>query len=75
MGKNWLIAVLVGVLLIFIAGMIYWFLHPQLTLTLEDVMDAKYTGKNVSTDVVEITDTACNSDIRCVEAYSTVEAN
>ena len=55
--------------------MIYWFLHPQLTLTLEDVMDAKYTGKNVSTDVVEITDTACNSDIRCVEAYSTVEAN
>ncbi|MFJ6001281.1 hypothetical protein [Arthrobacter sp. NPDC092385] len=55
--------------------MIYWFTHPQLTLTLEDVMDAGYTGKDVTTDVVEITDTACNSDIKCVEAYSTAEAN
>jgi hypothetical protein len=75
MGKNWMIAVLVGVSLICVAGMIYWFLHPQLTLTLEDVMDAEYTGKDVTTDVVEITDTACNSDIKCVEAYSTAEAN
>jgi hypothetical protein len=75
MGKNWIIAVLVGVPLIFVASMIYWFLHPQLTLTLENVMDAEYTGKNVITDVVEITDTACTSDIKCVEAYSTAQAN
>ncbi|MEG9248154.1 hypothetical protein V6S67_08655 [Arthrobacter sp. Soc17.1.1.1] len=75
MGKNWIIAVLVGVPLMLVAGMIYWFLHPQLTLTLEDVMDAEYTGKDVTTDVVEITDTACNSDIKCAEAYSTAEAN
>ncbi|MHA7239105.1 hypothetical protein [Arthrobacter sp. TMS1-12-1] len=39
-----------GVPLIFIQGMIYLFLHPQLTLILDDVMDAEYTGKEASVD-------------------------
>ncbi|WP_152916206.1 hypothetical protein [Arthrobacter sp. RIT-PI-e] len=75
MGKKWLIAVLVGVPLIFVATMIYWLLHPQLTLTLRDLMEFEDTGKDVTTEVVEITDSACGADIGCVEAYSTAEAN
>ncbi|WP_299169311.1 hypothetical protein [uncultured Arthrobacter sp.] len=75
MGKKWLIAVLVGVPLVFVAGIIYLFLHPQLTLTLEDVMEAEYTGKDVTTEVTEITDLACGAEVGCVEAYSTAEAN
>ena len=74
MGKKWLIAVLVGVPLVFVAGIIYLFLHPQLTLTLEDVMEAEYTGKDVTTEVTEITDLACGAEVGCVEAYSTAEA-
>lgn len=75
MGKKWLIAVLVGVPLIFIAGMLYLVLHPQLTLTLKDLMEAEYTGKDVTTEVTEITDSACGAEVGCVEAYSTAEAN
>lgn len=75
MGRKWIVAVLLGMPLVFGAGMIYFLMHPQLTLTLEDVMDAEYTGKDITTDVVEITDTACGSDITCVEAYSTGEAD
>lgn len=75
MGKKWLVAVLVGVPLVFVAGIIYWFLHPQLTLTLEDFMENGYTGKDVTTEVVEITDAACGPEIKCVEAYSTAEAD
>lgn len=75
MGRKEIVAVLVGVPLILVVGMAYLLLHPQPTLTLEDVMDAEYTGKDITTDVVEITDTACGSEINCVEAYSTAEAN
>ncbi|KNC18338.1 hypothetical protein AC792_12645 [Arthrobacter sp. RIT-PI-e] len=64
-----------GVPLIFVATMIYWLLHPQLTLTLRDLMEFEDTGKDVTTEVVEITDSACGADIGCVEAYSTAEAN
>ena len=75
MGRKLITAVLVGVPLIFVAGIIYWFLHPQLTLTLEDLMEAEYTGKDVTTEVTEITDSACGPDLDCIEAYSTAEAN
>lgn len=76
MGKKWLIAVLVGVPLIVVAGLIYLLSHPQLTLTLEDLLlEAEYSGKDVTTDVVEITDSVCGSEVSCVEAYSTAEAN
>ncbi|GAA1117559.1 hypothetical protein [Arthrobacter flavus] len=75
MGKKWLIAVLVGVPLLFVAGIIYWFMHPQLTLTLEDLMEAEYSGKDVTTEVIEITDSVCGSEVSCLEAYSTAEAN
>ena len=66
MGKKWLIAALVGIPLIFVAGMIHWFLHPQLTLTLEDLMEAEYSGNDVTTEVTEITDSACGAEIGCV---------
>ncbi|WDF35092.1 hypothetical protein PTW37_16445 (plasmid) [Arthrobacter agilis] len=76
MGKKSLIAVLVGVPLLFVAGMLYLVLHPQLTLTLEDLLlEAEYAGKDVTTEVVEITDSACGAEVDCVEAYSTAEAN
>ncbi|WP_146067400.1 hypothetical protein [Arthrobacter sp. SX1312] len=75
MGRHWINAGLVGVPRIFVAGIISLFLHPQLTLTLEDVMDGEYTGNDVTTDVVEITGTTYGSEIKCVETYSTAEAH
>ncbi|MGV8858188.1 hypothetical protein [Rhodoglobus sp.] len=48
---------------------------PQSVLTLGDVMDSQYDAPDVTTDVAEITDTACGSGLDCVEAYSTAEAD
>lgn len=51
------------------------FVDPQSNLTLNDVMNAQYDAPDVTTDVMEITDTACDSALDCVEAYSTAEAD
>ncbi|WP_342024864.1 hypothetical protein AAE021_06850 [Arthrobacter citreus] len=75
MGKKWIMAVLVGMSLILGTGLIYVFLHPQLTLTLEDVMNSEYDAKDVTTEVREITEDACGHQLNCIEAYSTAEAN
>jgi len=48
---------------------------PQRSLTLEDVMNSEFDAPDVTTEVTEITDTACGSALDCVEAYSTAEAD
>lgn len=50
-------------------------LDPQSILTLRDVMNAEYDGTDITTQVEEITDTACIAPLDCVEAYSTAEAD
>lgn len=75
MGKKWIIGLLVGLPLILGAGLLYFFLHPQLNLTLKDVMNSEYDAKDVTTEVREMTEDACGQQLNCVEAYSTAEAN
>jgi len=48
---------------------------PQSNLTLNDVMNSEFDAPDVTTEVMEITDTACGSALDCVEAYSTPEAD
>jgi osmotically inducible lipoprotein OsmE len=48
---------------------------PQGNLTLDDVMNSEFDAPDVTTEVTEITDTACGSALDCVEAYSTAEAD
>lgn len=44
-------------------------------LTIEHVVvDEEYAGRDVTTDPREITDAACGDEIRCVEAWDTLEA-
>ena len=50
-------------------------LDPQSNLTLNDVMNSETDATDVTTEVREITDTACGSALDCVEAYSTAEAD
>lgn len=75
MGKRWIVAVLVAVPLVFVAGLLYLLFHPQLTLTLEDVMNAEYDARDITTEVEEITAAVCGVHVECVEACSTAEAN
>ena len=66
-------AALLAVAAISLAGCAIF--DPQSTLTLDGVMNSQYDAPDVTTEVREITDTACGSAIDCVEAYSTAEAD
>ncbi len=46
----------------------------QWTLTLRDVMNSEPDANDPTTDVTEITSSACTHAIPCVEAYDTAEA-
>ncbi|SDZ55264.1 hypothetical protein [Herbiconiux ginsengi] len=47
--------------------------HSQLTIAM--LMDDEGYTVDVTTNPVDITDTVCGDDLKCVEAYSTDEAN
>jgi len=66
-------AALLAVAAISLAGCAIF--DPQSTLTLDGVMNSQYDAPDVTTEVLEITETACGSAIDCVEAYSTAEAD
>ncbi|MGV8911710.1 MAG: hypothetical protein ACOH14_03760 [Rhodoglobus sp.] len=66
-------AALLAVAALFLSGCAI--VDPQSNLTLSDVMSFEFDTPDVTTEVAEITDTACGSAIDCVEAYSTAEAN
>lgn len=75
MKKKWLIALLAAVPIAVVAGIAYFLFTPQITLTLADVVDSEYDAKDVTTEVVETTESVCGAQLDCVEAYSTAEAN
>lgn len=47
----------------------------QQSLTLRDVVNAQYDAPDVTTQEEDITDATCAGPLKCVEAYSTAEAN
>lgn len=76
--RRWVTVAVTAVVLVGVVVGGLWFARvvfdSQWTLTLRDVMNSELDAVDATTDVSEITSSACGSDLPCIEAYDTAEA-